>query len=71
MNTTNRRESDNIVEEFQLVLHDLGNLAIQILHESTDKWVLDSIAEKMNYLFEQAGRGDKFKAEVHKIENGV
>jgi hypothetical protein len=50
---------------FELYLHDLGNLAVQLITCSEDKSELDRQAESMNQLFMLAGCGDTFKAEVY------
>jgi hypothetical protein len=51
---------------FKLVLHDLGNLAFQIVEQSSDLETLEIMAERMNFLFAQAGN-KQFKAEVYEL----
>lgn len=53
--------------EFQLVLHDFGNLSLQIIQESTEKRCLEAMAERMNFLFIQAAKDKQFKAEVYSL----
>lgn len=64
-----RIESDDMKNEYQLVLHDYGNLSMQIIQESTEVRTLEVMAERMNYLFAQAGKSKQFEATVHLIEN--
>ena len=47
-----------------LILHDLGNLQLQIIMYHQIKEVLEEAAENMNFLFAQAGN-KTFVAEVH------
>jgi hypothetical protein len=49
---------------YELYLHDLGNLAVQLITCSEDKSELDRQADSINQLFMLAGRGETFQAQV-------
>jgi hypothetical protein len=54
--------------EYELYLHDLGNLSVQYLSTSENKKDLEDLAERMNFLFEKANQDKQFKAEVYLAE---
>lgn len=53
------------IQTYFLILHDFGNLQSQVIMYHQIKEVLDEAADKMNFLFQSAGRLDQFTAEVH------
>lgn len=57
-------EIEPVEGTYVLILHDLGNLQLQIIMHHQIKEVLDEAAENMNFLFAQAGNKN-FLAEVY------
>lgn len=51
--------------KYQLILHDFGNLAMQVIIESDDQTMLESAADNLNFLFQSSGRQEQFDAEVY------
>lgn len=58
-------EIEKTDDTYVLILHDLGNLQLQIIMYHQIKEVLEEAAENINFLFAQAGN-KTFVAEVHK-----
>lgn len=54
-----------IHEYFDLILHDFGNLANQLVTTSENKHDLKRMAENLNHMFAQAGLAKQFEAAVY------
>ena len=57
-------EIEKTDDTYVLILHDLGNLQMQVIMYHQIKEVLEEAAENINFLFAQAGN-KTFVAEVH------
>jgi peroxiredoxin len=51
---------------YKLLLHDFGNLNIQVITVSNDKNKLEAMADKMNFLF-NLSRNRDFEAEIIEV----
>lgn len=50
-------------KQYQLILHDFGNLALQVIDVDDKKEHLDQLCDRINWLFNHAGN-TQFKAEL-------
>lgn len=50
-------------KQYQLILHDFGNLAFQVIDISDEEKHLAELADRMNWLFDKAGES-QYRAEL-------
>jgi hypothetical protein len=57
---------DRVINYYELILHDLGNLQSQVLYRFCidEKQMAIEIEDRMNFLFGMSGKKDQFNAEI-------